>query len=86
MRKSPDSNLDLRLAREVCLRDGAVRALIAGETRDGDAYLFSVHIMDPARNVIVATHSEIAARIKCGLRLGRCLTGFANRLAKQWIV
>jgi tetratricopeptide (TPR) repeat protein len=62
MRKPPDSNLDLGLAREVCLRDGGIRALVTGRTEKyGDAYVFSVQLMDPVRNVPVALHSEAAA-------------------------
>lgn len=61
MRKPADTKLDLSLAREVCLRDAAIRALVAGRTEKyGDTYVFSVELIDPVRNVPVALHSESA--------------------------
>lgn len=61
MRKPPDAKLDLALAREVCLRDGGIRALITGRTEKlGSAYVFSVSLIDPAQNRPVAAYSETA--------------------------
>jgi tetratricopeptide (TPR) repeat protein len=56
MKRSPDSPLDAHLAREVALRDGGIRVLLAGRfDRIGGTYVLTTNIMDPADERIVAT-------------------------------
>lgn len=62
MKKPLDAKIDLSAAREVCLRDGGIRALVTGVTEKlGSTYLLSVTVIDPASNVAVAVHTESAA-------------------------
>lgn len=61
MRKPADTKLNAALAREVCLRDGGIRALITGTTEKlGSSYVFSAELIDPFRNRTVVSHSETA--------------------------
>ncbi len=56
MKRSPDSVLDSHLAREVALRDGGIRVLLAGRfDRIGETYVLTTNIVDPADGRIVAT-------------------------------
>src|SRR5262249_25581242 len=48
MRKPPDTPIDTAVAREVCLRDGGIQALITGMVQKvGSKYLLSVQLLDP---------------------------------------
>ncbi len=59
MRKPLDAPLDAPLAREVCVRDGEIRALITGRVEKlGPKYLFSVEIVDPKQSTTLAGLSE----------------------------
>jgi tetratricopeptide (TPR) repeat protein len=59
MRKPLDARLDAPLAREVCLRDGEIRALLAGRVeRLGSKYLFSVELIDPKLGTSLAGFRE----------------------------
>jgi tetratricopeptide (TPR) repeat protein len=59
MRRPPTTPIDAALAREVCLRDGDIRALLTGRVEKlGSKYLFSVEIVDPKRSVALAGISE----------------------------
>ena len=61
MRKPADTRLDGALGREVCLRDGGIRALLTGRIEKLDtAYLLSAQIVDPIPGVAVASVSEEA--------------------------
>jgi tetratricopeptide (TPR) repeat protein len=63
MRKASDTRLDAALGREVCLRDGGIRALLAGRIeRIGSKYVMSVEIVDPAQGTTLAGFSEQAVR------------------------
>jgi tetratricopeptide (TPR) repeat protein len=62
MRKPLDARLDAPLAREVCVRDGEIRALLTGRVeRLGSKYLFSVEIVDPKQSATLAGFSEESA-------------------------
>ncbi len=62
MRKPADTRLKGVLGREVCLRDGGIRALLTGRIEKLDTtYLLSAQIVDPTRDVVVASVSEEAA-------------------------
>jgi tetratricopeptide (TPR) repeat protein len=59
MRKPLDSRLDAPLAREVCLRDGEIRALLTGRVEKlGSKYLFGVELVDPKQGTSLAGFSE----------------------------
>lgn len=59
MRKPPDTPIDSALAREVCLRDGAIRAVVTGRVeRVGSRYVLSVEIVDPKGGAAQAGFSE----------------------------
>ena len=59
MKKPLDTKLDRATAREVCLRDGAIRAVLVGRVEKiGTNYELSVQIVDPARDVAVAGYTE----------------------------
>ena len=59
MRKPLDSRLDAPLAREVCLRDGEIRALLTGRVEKlGSKYLFSVELVDPKQGTPLGGFSE----------------------------
>jgi tetratricopeptide (TPR) repeat protein len=59
MRRSPDAQIDAGLAREVCLRDGGIRALLTGRVEKlGAKYVYSVELVDPREGVTRAAFSE----------------------------
>ncbi len=59
MRKPLDARLDATLAREVCLRDGEIRALLTGRVEKlGRKYVFSVELVDPKQGTVLAGFSE----------------------------
>ena len=59
MNKPLDAKLDRATAREVCLRDGAIKAVLAGRVEKiGTNYELSVQIVDPVRDVAVASYTE----------------------------
>ena len=58
MRKPLDTRLDARLAREVSLRDGGIRAVVAGQVmRAGSQLMISADIVDPSSGNAVASVS-----------------------------
>ncbi len=62
MRKPPDSSIDAGLAREVCLRDGGIRALLTGRVEKlGSNYLLSVELVDPKQGSTLAGFREESA-------------------------
>jgi tetratricopeptide (TPR) repeat protein len=62
MKKDQGTKIDLGLGREICLRDGGIRALLAGRVEKlGTSYLMSVSLVDPFRNQTVSSRSEDAA-------------------------
>ncbi|HKW63213.1 MAG TPA: winged helix-turn-helix domain-containing protein [Candidatus Acidoferrum sp.] len=59
MRKSLDTRIDAALGREICLRDGGIRALLTGRVEKlGTTYVLSAELVDPVRGVSVASMSE----------------------------
>jgi len=62
MRKPMETHIDAALGREICLRDGGIRALLTGRIeRMGSAYLLSARLIDPVSGATVASVSEEAA-------------------------
>jgi tetratricopeptide (TPR) repeat protein len=59
MRKPPDTKIGADLGREICLRDGGIRALLTGRVEKlGTTYVLSAELVDPVRGVAVASISE----------------------------
>jgi tetratricopeptide (TPR) repeat protein len=59
MKKPIDAKLDRATAREVCLRDGAIKGILTGRVEKiGTNYVLSVQIVDPARDIAVASYAE----------------------------
>lgn len=59
MKKPLDATLDRETARQVCLRDGAIKAILTGRIEKlGTNYVLSVQIIDPSRDVVVTSLSE----------------------------
>jgi tetratricopeptide (TPR) repeat protein len=51
-----DARIDAKLGREICLRDGGIRALVTGRVeKSGSAYLVTAQIVNPNDGVAVAT-------------------------------
>ena len=63
MRKPLDTRVDAVIGREICLRDGDIRALITGRIeRLGPKYLLSVELVDPSQGTSIASVAEEAVR------------------------
>lgn len=61
MKKSPNTVVDQSVGREICLRDGGIRALITGRVEKLDnTYVLSAALVNPETGVTVATFSERA--------------------------
>ncbi len=61
MRKPPNTRVDAALGREICLRDGGIRALITGRVEKfGATYVLSAQIIDPTTGNAVAGFEEQA--------------------------
>jgi DNA-binding winged helix-turn-helix (wHTH) protein/tetratricopeptide (TPR) repeat protein len=59
MKKPPDTKIDASLGREICLRDGGIRALLTGRVEKlGTTYVLSAALVDPVQGVSVASLSE----------------------------
>jgi len=64
LERSLDSRLDPSLARQVALRDGGIRVLVAGNIRTaGPSYVISVDIVNPLDGTTVGQLSEQATRV-----------------------
>ena len=62
MKKSPETLVDAEVGREICLRDGGIRAVLAGRAEKiGSVYVLSVEVVDPVQGVSVASASQEAA-------------------------
>lgn len=62
MKKPPETRIDAAVGREICLRDGAIRALVTGRIEKlGSSYVMSVSLVDPFRDQTVSSASEEAA-------------------------
>ena len=61
MRKPLDTGIDPEVAREICLRDGGIKALLTGRVEKLDStYLLSVELVDPSTGQTIAATSEEA--------------------------
>jgi DNA-binding winged helix-turn-helix (wHTH) protein/tetratricopeptide (TPR) repeat protein len=62
MKRPPNATVDGAVGREICLRDGSIKALITGRiAKIGQRYLINVLIVDPATDVAVKGFTEEAA-------------------------
>ncbi len=62
MRKPADTVLESTLGREICLRDGGIRAMVNGRIEKlGGTYQLSSVIVEPVRGVAVASQAEMAS-------------------------
>ena len=62
MRKPPETLVDAEVGREICLRDGDIRALLEGRAEKiGSVYVLSVEVVNPVQGVSVASASQEAA-------------------------
>jgi DNA-binding winged helix-turn-helix (wHTH) protein/tetratricopeptide (TPR) repeat protein len=59
MKRPPASNVDVKLGRELCLRDGEIQALVAGRVEKlGTTYVLSAEVLNPANGARLASLSE----------------------------
>jgi tetratricopeptide (TPR) repeat protein len=62
MRRPADSQIDAALAREVCLRDGGIKALLTGRIEKvGTRYVCSLDLVDPREGTIRVALSQESA-------------------------
>ena len=62
MRKPPDTRVDAAVGREVCLRDGQIRALLIGRVEKfSTKYLLNVDIVEPKQGTRVNSFTEESA-------------------------
>lgn len=62
MKKPPDAKVDAAVGREICLRDGAIRAMVSGRTeRLGSTYVLSANLIDPDTSRVFASSTEEAS-------------------------
>ena len=79
MRKPLDTLIDRTLGREICLRDGGIKALLTGRVEKLDStYLLSVQVVDPSQGHVVASASEEASGQKQVLSALRSLSDWAR--------
>jgi serine/threonine protein kinase/predicted Zn-dependent protease len=65
MRKPAGTRLDVAVGREVCLRDGGIRALLSGRVdKVGEAFELGLEILDPLSGAPVASISDRARDLK----------------------
>ena len=80
MLRPPDTKVDVAIGKEVCLRDGGIRALLTGRTeRLGSTYVLSVTLVDPHSGRAVASDSEEA---KGDERVGPAVRQLSNWVRK----
>ena len=76
MKKPPETLVDAEVGREICLRDGGIRALLAGRAEKiGSVYVLSVEVVNPVRGVSVASASQEAASDRSGQPCADCRVG-----------
>ena len=79
MRKPLDTSIDPEVAREICLRDGGIKALLTGRVEKLDStYLLSVELVDSSTAQPIAATSEEAAGQKQILPALRALSNWAR--------
>jgi hypothetical protein len=64
MRKPLDAKIDVPTAREICLRDGGIKAVITGRAEKfGSTYVFSLEVVKPRDGrTLVAAHEQAAGQ------------------------
>jgi tetratricopeptide (TPR) repeat protein len=78
MRRPLDTEIDVDLSREIALRDGGIRAILAGRIeKAATEYLLSVRVVDPASG---ATVSSLSARADGREEVLPSLRGLSDRL------
>jgi serine/threonine-protein kinase len=61
MKRPPDIVVDHAIGREVCVRDGHIKALLTGRVEQfGTTYVLTAQLVDPADDAVVATIEEEA--------------------------
>jgi serine/threonine-protein kinase len=61
MKRPPDTVVDHAIGREVCVRDGHIKALLTGRVEKfGTTYVLIAQLVDPADDAVVATIEEEA--------------------------
>ena len=59
MRQSPDAVLTPDLARQIAIRDGGIKAVLAGRIEKADPkYLLTLRVLDPASGAAVAVFEK----------------------------
>ncbi len=75
MRTPQNTPLDATLAREVCLRDGGIRALLTGRVeRLGPSFLVTAELVDPRKGTILARFREESAGTEGSLAAVRLIS------------
>jgi hypothetical protein len=54
MGRALDAEIDVPTAREICLRDGGIKAIVAGRQRFGTNYVFTAKVVEPRNGMILA--------------------------------
>jgi DNA-binding winged helix-turn-helix (wHTH) protein/tetratricopeptide (TPR) repeat protein len=91
MQQPPETVVTAALGREVCLRDGGIRALLTGRVEKLDStYLLSVALLEPGTGVVVASlveealgEREVVAALRRLVRRVRRSLGESARLIEQ---
>ena len=85
MRKPVDSAVDPATGREICLRDGEIRALVTGRVEKfGSKYVVSVELAEPSQGAAIAGAAEEATNEEQLCRRQRgSLTRFARGSARS---
>ena len=85
MRKPLDAKIDAVLGREICLRDGSIRALLIGRIEKlGTTYVLSTEIVNPTNGVTVASLSEEGpADSQMAVAVGRLSNRVRETLGEQ---
>ncbi len=87
MKKPLDTRIDRTLGREICLRDGGIKALLTGRVEKLDStYLLSVQVVDPSQGQVVATASEEAVGQEQVLSAFRSLSNWSRETLGEALV
>ncbi|UCF38458.1 MAG: protein kinase, partial [Acidobacteriota bacterium] len=79
MQLAPDTPVDIAVGREICQRDGAIRALLAGRIEEvGGVYELSLQVIDPNTGVVVDSNHEDAVTPEGLLASVRVLSNWAR--------
>ena len=87
MRKPLDTPIDQALGREICLRDGGIKALLTGRVEKLDStYLLSVQVVDPSQGQAIASASEEATGQGQVLTALRSLSNWSREILGEKLV